>query len=250
MKTTSTLFSILPLSVSIFVSPLGASAADAVIDSFVTPQEAPGGGIRNVADGSGVLGGERDIDTFLNMSANGAVANQMQIWIPINSTLTGRAGGDITYDGNDNNPSGSSFSGLGSIDLTGGGSNDRFRFEVTSVSQSSATLSFQLLQYSGSTKASEFSMLLPTTPGIYEIPFSSFVFLTDPFYQATGPVDFHSVGYANLHFEMVKGESITIDNIIAVPEPSVLALGLGVAALLLRRRFRCLTHGASRLKGA
>jgi hypothetical protein len=54
--------------------------ADILIDSFSTPQSGPGRiDSRNVADGSGIIGGERDILGFLTLSANGTIANQLLV---------------------------------------------------------------------------------------------------------------------------------------------------------------------------
>src|SRR4029078_1478944 len=85
-----------------------APPAEVVIDSFLTAQTASSViGDRNTADGPGIIGGERDFVTFVLMSANGIVPGQLHI------ASTGGGGGDIFYDGEDNDPSFSSFGGLG-----------------------------------------------------------------------------------------------------------------------------------------
>jgi hypothetical protein len=85
-----------------------AAEAAVVIDSFVTPQEASIViGDRNTADGPAIIGGERDFVTFLELSADIDVDNQLRI-----SGAGG--GGDIYYDGNDNDPSSFPFNGMGS----------------------------------------------------------------------------------------------------------------------------------------
>jgi PEP-CTERM motif len=206
------------------------SIYDVTIDSFLAAQSAPGSvDTRSTADGSDIIGGERDIISFLSLSANGTVPGQLRIAYPDGSPMTGRAGTDVTYDGDDNNPSASSFAGLGSVDLTQGGLNDRFRLLVTSVSSTSATLTIDVNQIG---RSSTIQLNLPQTPGIWDIPFASFV--RSPLVIFSSGVDFHAVGYINFHFEMNQGESVTIDNIAAVPEPSTISLmfllGLGLVS--------------------
>src|SRR5437868_6649850 len=95
-----------PFWILLLLADFPTKAADLVIDSFVTRQSAPGAvSTRNTADGSDILGGERDIDSFLTLSVNGTVPNQLRLSYP-SSGLNGPAGATITYDGNDNNPSG------------------------------------------------------------------------------------------------------------------------------------------------
>jgi hypothetical protein len=139
-----------------------------------------------------------------------------------------RAGADITYDGTDGDPSSSSFDGLGSVDLTQGGVNDRFRFDVTSAT-GSGLLSIELRSVNHG--SSTLSLLL--TPGIFDVPFSLFHFDGSPFAY---PIDFHDVGYINFHFDMASGDAVTIDSVATVPEPSTLTLiiGLLVGSLAMR----------------
>lgn len=192
--------------------------SDVSIDSFATSQSAPGGvNTRSTAVGSGILGGERDVNTFLTMSANGTVPGQLRVAFP-EGLLTGRAGGDITYDGVDGNPSASFFGGLGSVDLTQGGVNDRFRFDITSVTGSSATL---LIDVFSVNHGSSIQLNLPHSPGYFDVPFSALLPHGSPF---AFPVDFHNVGYIDFHFEMNTGDAVVMDSITAVPEPSALAL--------------------------
>lgn len=208
-------------------------ASDVLIDSFDTSQSAPGGvNTRNVADGSGILGGERDINTFLTISANGTTPGQLQIGFP-NGLLTGRAGGDITYDGVDGDPSSSYFGGLGSVDLTAGGVNNCFQFDITSVSGNSAVMQIQVFSVN---HGSSVWVNLPQTPGIFNVPFSAFQYNGAPFAY---PADFQNVGYINFHFEMGGGDSVVINSITTttVPEPTALALvSCSAAGWLASRR--------------
>jgi len=145
------------------------------------------------------------------MSANEAVPRQLQI------TSLGGGGGDILYDGNDNDPSSSSFGGMGSIDLTQGGVNDRFRFDFTSASSVPATLTIDVKNFG---VGAGLLVNLPQTPGILDVPFASF----------PSTAVFHTVGYINLHFEIHGAGTFTIDRISAtVPEPAAVTLFLTAA---------------------
>jgi hypothetical protein len=218
---------------------LTSAKADLLIDSFVTPQNAPGGvHTLNVAGGGGILGNERDFDTFLTVSADGTVPGQMKVAFP-NGLLTGRAGGDITYDGVDNNPSGSFYGGLGSVDLTQGGVNIGFRFDITSIAQTSATL---LIDIFSPNHGSSVQLNLPHSAGFFDVPFSSFLPYGSPF---AFPVDFHNVGYIDFHFEMGGGDVVVMDSVITtnVPEPSTLALiACSTVGFLKLRRKRQAFH--------
>ena len=214
---------------------LASSKADILIDSFSTSQSAPGGiDTRNVADGSGIIGGERDIISYLTLSANGTVANQLSVAFP-NGLLTGRAGSDITYDGPDHDPSSSYFGGLGSVDLTQGGVNDRLRFDITSTANTSATLLITLCSvYHGSSV----QLNLPQTPGIFDVPFAWFQKL----YFMPSPINLHNVGYIDFHFEMNSGDGVVMDSVITtVPEPATLTLMscLSIGFLVMRRKRIC-----------
>ena len=136
------------------------------------------------------------------MSVSGVVPGQLYI------ESAGGGGGDIYYDGNDNDPSFSSPGGMGSIDLTQGSRNDRLRFEFTSASNIPATLLIDVKNFGiGST----LQVNLPRNAGIFDIPFSSF----------SNPDVFSTVGMINLHFEIHGTGTYTIDHILAVPEPCV-----------------------------
>jgi hypothetical protein len=205
-----------------------APPTDVVIDLFQTPQTASNAiGDRNTADGPDIIGGERDLLTFVLMSVSGVVPGQLYI------ESAGGGGGDIYYDGNDNDPSFSSPGGMGSIDLTQGGRNDRLRFEFTSASNIPATLLIDVKNFGiGST----LQVNLPQSAGIFDIPFSSF----------SNPAVFSTVGMINLHFEIHGTGTYTIDDILAVPEPCVPALllpaMLALGLVRARSRFGCHTN--------
>ncbi len=230
------------LIVTLSLASLTSLKADVLIDSFLTSQSAPGGvDTANVADGAGILGGERDVLSFLTLSANGTVPGQLQLAYP-NGLLTGRAGGDITYAGADHDPYSASFAGLGAVDLTQGGANNCFQFDITSIVNTSATL---LIQVRSINHGSSALVNLPHAPGIFDVPFSAFVPDGTPF---SYPADFQNVGYLNFHFEMDGGDSVVMDGVIAttVPEPSALTLLSGMSAgLIAMRRGRKLAHKAA-----
>jgi hypothetical protein len=223
-KLTNSLIAILLLTLGI------SSRADVLIDSFATSQSAPGGvSTVNVADGPGILGGERDVQSFLQLSANGAVPGQLQISAP-----NGAAGGDLIYAGIHQDPYTSSFSGLGSVDLTQEGINNCFQFDITSVGNTPATL---LIQLRSLNHGSNLQLNLPQTPGLFDVPFSSFLPAGN---SLTYPIDFRDVGYIDFHFEMGGGGSIAMDSIIAttIPEPASLAMfsAFSLGFLVLRGR--------------
>jgi hypothetical protein len=202
------------------------------IDTFTTPQSSPGGvPYGSYADGSDMLGGERTFsDSFLAISAG---AGQMTIGFP-NGQLQGAAGSTIVYDGPVHNPNVGLFNGLGSVDFTQGGINNALQFDITAVSGSAASVLIHLRSFGQGSIA---DITLPTTPGIFDVPFSDFAFDTPgPF---SGPVNFNNIGYIDMNFVMTSGESITFSSIsaVAVPEPGIFSLGtVSAAALLFVRR--------------
>jgi hypothetical protein len=187
--------------------------AAVLIDSFDTPQVASVDlGDRNTADGPGIIGGERDFVTFVLLSADGVVANQLHIASPRGG------GGDIFYDGNDNDASSGSFGGMGAIDLTQGGANDRLRFVFTDASNIPATMTIDVKNFG---VGAGLQINLPKSPGIVDVPFASFA----------APAVFQNVGYINLHFEIHGVGTYAIDTIAAtIPEPSALSLAAFAAA--------------------
>ena len=232
MKTDSflyrTILSLLPLAL------LTSAQADVLIDSFSTPQSAPGGATTtSVADGIGILGGERDIYDFLKLSANGAVPGQLLVAYPV-GPVTGLFGGAITYDGIDHDPFSSYAGGLGVVDLTQGNVNDRFRFNITSIASTTATL---LIDVWSPFHESSLKVNLPHSPGVFDLPFAWFG--QGVKYPANAPVDFHNVGLIDFEFVMGSGDAVVIDSVVTtVPEPSTLALVscLSVGLLAMRRK--------------
>lgn len=206
----------------------GSAHGNILIDSFSGPQSAPGGSITlSTADNAGIIGGERDLigSGLAVVSIDAAFPGQLQMAFRNDINPAGRADVNFTYDGNDNTASSGYLGGLGSLDLTEGGLNDRFRITISSITSAPATLFFRVAQVSMS---STNSIILPQTPGTVDILFSSFTHEDLGIFPS--PVDFHHVGYLELQFEYGSGQAITIDSISAVPEPSTSSLLL--AALL------------------
>jgi hypothetical protein len=200
--------------------------ADVLIDAFVTPQSAPGVvDSRNTTTGSDMIGGERDIWSYLSLSINIAVPGQLHLAAP---SFSSRGGAFLFYDGIDHDPSSSFFGGLGSVDLTQGGVNDRFRFEITAIASVSATMWIDVRSLSG---GSTVQVNLPSMPGTFDVPFASFT-LAQP---ASQPVDFADVGFVQIWFAMGGKEYVTMDSIVtSVPEPSGVSF-LALASLVLLR---------------
>ena len=110
------------------------------------------------------------------------------------------------------------FNGLGSIDLTEGGTNDCFNIEFTAVNNKGGSLSFELrnIAFVGSTV----TLPLPTSPGSFKIPFSAF---TNMPYGDDYPVSFSDVGFIAWGLQMSGGESYTFGPIVAtsLPKPQL-----------------------------
>lgn len=212
-----------------------------IIDDFTTPQIVPMSS-QGTAAGSGILGGERDVWTGSNFIAdfNAAVPGH---FYGENSSSTNAAGISIIYDGLDGNVEESDYSGLGSVDLTGGGKYDGFRLRFTQIDDDGSYMTCVVQQ--GQDKFGFFDSRMPTQPGDFLIPFAAFstavpASLTDSETDAGGEVsliDFTDVGYIRLYLSIMEGGSYTIESFAAVPEPASLTL-LVLGGLLLRRRVR------------
>jgi PEP-CTERM motif-containing protein len=182
------------------------------------------------ADGS-MLGGERDYaftGTFGSASSAGGV-------VTIGGPATGSGNIQMNYDGVDG-LSGNAF-GLGGVDLTDGGSNDRFLIDVTGIV---GTVNLLVRVWEDGPNFSSF--LIPVSgTGVQEVLFSS---LSD---TGTGG-DVASAEQVGLWIESLDpDERIQISNFstgpgakeVVIPEPStmgMLGLGIGVLVFLRRRR--------------
>jgi hypothetical protein len=222
------------LLISICVS-LSAQAA-IVIDDFTISQTQTGG-VGGTATGSNIIGGERDVTIYESAA------------VYINSTY-GSGGhfinmavdpcwgyAHLAYDGPDGSISNYDYSGLGHVDLTGGGQYNGFLISLTQIN-GIATMSLTVNQ--GDSEAGYEYFELPTQPQNVFVPFADFGLdfpcSVDMEYIADYTlVDFADVGYIGLHISLGPNSSCTIGSITVVPEPASLAILL-LGGLILRKR--------------
>ncbi len=221
----------------VLLSTVCSSNGDITIDSFSGTQSAPGGiPTINYAISSGVIGGERDMigSGLANVSIDQAIPGQLQMAFRNDINPFGLADVDLTYAGTDFSASGNYLGGLGSIDLTQGGLDDRFRIVITSIAPTPVNLFIRVMQVQ---KSSTNSIVLPQNSGVVDILFSSFVHEGLSVFPAG--VDFHNVGALEFYFEYGSGQTVTIDSIMAVPEPptaSLLLLAIATSGWFIRSR--------------
>jgi len=125
-------------------------AASVTIDSFdeglqelkVTPGPTPPVPEYNYVDTSAALGGQRDIVLYslgggqVNAQVDAQNNNRFDF-----ASFPGATGAvSVTWDGVDNNAVNIATSGLGGVDLTGGGTQDGFRFRIVNADKSSGLL--------------------------------------------------------------------------------------------------------------
>jgi hypothetical protein len=220
-----------PLAICLLLPTL--THADVTVDDFSTTQVISGLGLSGsgYVSGPGILGTERDAEAYApNIDINSTVPGQFLVSNahPVNWGTVW-----LTYDGVDHNTSGSYLGGLGHVDLTQGGLNDRFRIPVTAATNRGGSLSITVRNINryGST----ISVPLPSSPEVLALPFASFQLRPGDLY----PVNFADVGYIQVSLGLYPGESYSFDMVVAtVPEPSMATLLLlaGSAALYGRGR--------------
>lgn len=221
-----------------FYCLIASAPAAFVIDDFTTPQTLTGG-IGGTASGSGIVGGERDAKMY-----------QQSAEIHINSTygngcrIINTAGGNqsgyayLTYDGPDGSITNYDTSGLGHVDLTGGGQYDGFQITFSQMDAVGGSMLISLFQ--GEDRYGQIFFDMPAQPQSIFLPFADFD-MNMPASESSDPVpadlfiDFTNVGYIHLWICLAPGGSCTIDSITTVPEPATLTL-LAMGGLLLSRR--------------
>jgi hypothetical protein len=185
-----------------------------------------------------VLGGARNL--ALTQTTGRAGASMLVDAGILSTSLGSSTNGTFTvlWDGGiDSTPS---FSGLGGVDLTGGGANDRFVVRARSDGLAPVTVT---VYNNGSGTPYSQTFILPgggfgATPfTAFELPFSAFAAAT-----------FDDIGAIMLAIDATapssQGTDAELDIILAttaIPEPPAIALlvgGLGMGFLMFRRRMR------------
>lgn len=203
--------------VAVLLTTLAASAAaqPVVIDTFETDQTLlqltfppAGTTASNLASGPGILGTERDLS--INLTAG--VVNNRSLTAEVNSdvfsygqdpTLTG--GTMVVWDGADGNATTLNPTGLGGVDLTGGGSQNAFLMRVTF---DDVPVPVQLTIYTNGANASRATVNLP---GLifanteFVIPYSSFTPLLG------AGADFTNVGAVTLGLSASNAPDFVLD---------------------------------------
>ena len=259
-------------SATLFLATLFAttlSAGPIVIDAFGTAQNqitvGPGTPGANPLSANGgiaapdALGGARNIG-LTRTTGNGqdsVVVGQTPNLFEFSSAAANNSVGRIIWDGDTNgtvNPT-----GLGGVNLTGGGTNTFLRLQA----RSDITGTLYITVFTSATSYSTVAITLPAA-GFGATPFTEYIIPFSSFTQgapanvtsssigfnlgaATGAANFSNVGAITLYVDGTGGSSAGLDTQIRLlqadgvvtPEPVTLALagaGLGLIGLLRRRK--------------
>jgi hypothetical protein len=227
---------------------MSASAAPILIDDFGQPSPQQfyvvsainADPLLHKTTHASILGGERDllvdVDGTSNLtSATGTIGGGL---FDFGSSDVVTAA--LQYDGIDADqvvPTRALVNAGGlSVDLTGGGTNDRFRLDFANIdagtTQTLLGVDVFLTGPGGATATFAGATLESLTPTSYTIPFSSF--------GTAGPFSFASVSSITLTFNssLAPDVDFALDSFSAVPEPTGLALLAVGAGTCLRRRRR------------
>lgn len=212
----------------LFFSLFATAKAEVSLDEFSTtqivwPNE------QSCVTGPNIIGGERDIWGILDggVQINSVVSHQLHLH---NQSTTNWTRTRIVYDGLDGDASSSYYNGLGNIDLTQGGQNDRFALDFTAISNSGGSVGISVFQVGF--KGSEYTINLPTNAQTIYLPFDQFVVFDD---DPWSPVDFSDAGNIELFFELFPGESCTVDSFYVIPEPATILL-VSLGGLMIRKK--------------
>ena len=212
--------------------------AGILIDSFETTQSCTAN-MASPSDasalaGPGIIGGEREMFADWMMGANDVqeIANSSSDGLLSFSLGADTAGmGKLIWDGPDNSTAVFNPLGLGGVDLTDGGVDDRL---VVAVVFDDLPASLRFRVYSDAANYSQYYLMLPG--GIFgavslEIPYAAFATV------AGSGADFSNVGAIELGiFPDMEATDISIDSIETAPTPGSLALAGVVGILGLKRR--------------
>jgi hypothetical protein len=225
----------------------GAKAAPVTIDNFDIPSTAElaadgsnGSSVSDFTDdGGNIIGTERE--TIIEITTTGNQSNEIQAnagsgSLSISAPDAGALEADVSliWDGDDG-AAAIDTAGLAGADLTDGGVNDRFVFNIIG---NDFPVPFDLTLWDSDSNET----VSDQTPG-FIAPGSSVPFNIE-FSQFSG-IDFTDIGAIELSFSVTSQQDLTLDFVVTdeppIPAPATLALlGSGLVAMgaLTRRRRR------------
>lgn len=230
----------------VIVSGVAAATANGmIIDTFETGQTVVADmnttTDMNSVSGPGILGGERDLSAFWTNGPNDVehVANASNDGLLSFSLGADTSGtGDAVWDGTDASRGlAVNYTGLGGVDLTGGGTDDRLGVKLVFNDLPSTTLSFWI--YTDQSNWSHASIILPAGIGI-TLPMLEIDILYSNFVVGGGTgADFSNVGAIVMEIAPEFPSADTQIDFIETdtPAPGTLAL-TGLAGLVGFRRRR------------
>jgi len=219
---------------------LASAANGVIIDTFDLSQSAvanSGGDQATLADGASVIGGERELfaDYMMGGGSISSVANQAADGLLSFSSDAGTFGmGMIIWDGDDNSTGVFNPIGLGGVDFTEGGTQDRI---VVGVYSADLPAELRFTFYTDAGNTSEASLMIPggilAPGGTYELPYAAFGVM------AGGGADWTNIGAIRMEILPAGPDAdLRLDFIAtATPTPGALAVA-GLAGMLGARRRR------------
>ena len=226
----------LGLTLLLSLAAADAHAATTTIDDFSVAQGPdavtdPADGVGDVASSTAAagLGGERGIElTFLAVFPGAGVTVEATGGELVYTAAAGTQGvALLSWDGTDGDPSTlDATTGLGGVDLTGGGTESGLVLDVTSTSV--AGLQVEVEVHSSATNASKFSLYLPQIAAATDVICSFADFVAS---GSGGAADFTSVTAVTL---AIRGGGITANlNGFATAPPELLAANVTQADTLV-----------------